>query len=158
MSDTDDVVNAICILQIVDGALKMVVNANPYLGSDKDWGDAQKLKIALVMTTPLVILVWKEEIVSGAETKPRVLVLIWKGDAQITVLTSTLALVALVPTIRTALLAKMLTTVNGAIISVLAKQKELFQMELLLAKFLLVFRAIPTARATEIRAVLIVRI
>jgi len=66
-----DVVNAICILQIVDGALK-IMNANPYLGSDKDWGHVQKLKIARVLTTPLVILVWKEEIVSGAETKPRV--------------------------------------------------------------------------------------
>jgi len=74
--------------------------------------------------------------------------------AQITVPTSILALVALVPTIRTVLLAKLLTTVNGAIISVLAKQRELFQMELLLAKFLLVFRAIPTAKATEIRAAL----
>jgi len=132
----------------VDGATK-IRHANlclPLIISEH----VLNLRTALVKVLEVVILVSMVQIAIGAKRKRDAKIL--TSIVQTTVQPSTLPLVAHANIIETVLAAKRLTTVNGAIISELAKLRELSQMERLLVSSLLVLHVIPIAKRMEIQA------
>jgi len=142
------VVSATCTLQIVDGATK-IRHANLCLPLEV-WEHVLNLRTALVMVLEVVTPVSMIQTAIGAKRKRDAKIL--TSIVQTTVQPSTLPLVAHATIIETVLAAKRLTTANGAIISELARLRELPQMERRLVSSLLVLHVIPIAKPMEIQA------